>query len=120
MGWVGIDYDYPVSIKEVLDITAETGALTTQSRIRELKPYRSRFEVTDKDAHWAEMAVKCDLDKVPSVTLERKNGKWVNRKLIYSDISIATCTTCGKRVPVGNFCIDCGSYNGGNKKRSND
>lgn len=55
MGWVGIEQDYPVSIKEVLDITAETGALTTQSRIRELKPYRSRFEVTDKDAHWAEM-----------------------------------------------------------------
>lgn len=48
---------YPVSIKEVLDITAETGALTTQSRIRELKPYRSRFEVTDKDAHWAEMVL---------------------------------------------------------------
>ena len=57
MGWVGIDQDYPVSIKEVLDITAETGALTTQSRIRELKPYRSRFEVTDKDAHWAEIVL---------------------------------------------------------------
>lgn len=57
MGWVGIDQDYPVSIKEVLDITAETGASTTQNRIRELKPYRSRFEVTDKDAHWAEMVL---------------------------------------------------------------
>ena len=56
MGWVGIDKDYPVSIKEVLDITAETGALETQVRIRELKPYRSRFApITDKEAHWAEM-----------------------------------------------------------------
>ena len=105
MGWVGIDQDYPVSIKEVLDITAETGALTTQSRIRELKPYST-------------MAT----DRLPerSVTPERKKGKWVNRKLIYSDISIATCTTCGKRVPVGNFCIDCGSYNSENEKRSNN
>ncbi len=39
MGRVGIEQDYPVSIKEVLDITAETGALITQSRVRELKPY---------------------------------------------------------------------------------
>ena len=44
MGWVGIDKDYPVSIKEVLDITAETGALTAQSRIRELKPYKRLTE----------------------------------------------------------------------------
>lgn len=39
-GWTGIEDDYPVSIREVMDITAETGALTTQSRVMELKPYR--------------------------------------------------------------------------------
>lgn len=40
-GWVGIEEDYPVSIKQVLNILAETGALTAQKRIRdELKPYR--------------------------------------------------------------------------------
>lgn len=39
-GWTGIEDDYPVSIREVIDITAETGALTTQSRVMELKPYR--------------------------------------------------------------------------------
>lgn len=55
MGFVGIDHDYPVSIKEVLDICAETGAIETQQRIRKLKPHRSRHDVTDKDAHWAEM-----------------------------------------------------------------
>lgn len=38
MGYVGIEEDYYVSVKSVLDITAETGALTTQSRIRELTP----------------------------------------------------------------------------------
>ena len=48
MGWVGIDKDYPVSIKEVLDITAETGALTAQSRIRELKPYERLTEKENK------------------------------------------------------------------------
>lgn len=37
--WIGIE-DYPVSIKQVLNILAETGALTAQERIRaELKPY---------------------------------------------------------------------------------
>lgn len=38
MGYVGIEEDYYVSVKSVLDITAETGALTAQSRIRELTP----------------------------------------------------------------------------------
>lgn len=42
-GYTGIERDYPVSIKEVLDITAETGALETQARIRELKPYKDSF-----------------------------------------------------------------------------
>lgn len=62
MGWTGIEQDYPVSIKEVIDITAETGALTTQSRVRELKPYRSRYEVTDRDAYLAEMIMNLILD----------------------------------------------------------
>lgn len=57
MGWVGIERDYPVSIKEVLDICAECGAIISQERIRKLKPYRSRHGVTDKDAHWAEMVL---------------------------------------------------------------
>ena len=35
-GYVGIDKDYFVSVKEVLNITAETGALETQNRVREL------------------------------------------------------------------------------------
>ena len=38
MGYVGIEEDYYISVKSVLDIIAETGALTTQSRIRELTP----------------------------------------------------------------------------------
>lgn len=57
MGWVGIERDYPVSIKEVLDICAECGAIISQERIRQLKPYRSRHGVNDKDAHWAEMVL---------------------------------------------------------------
>ena len=38
-GYVGIDEDYPVSIKQVLNITAETGALETQRRVKELQRY---------------------------------------------------------------------------------
>ena len=41
-GFVGIEEDYPVSIKEVLGITAETGALETQNRIRQLPHYDER------------------------------------------------------------------------------
>ena len=56
MGCVGIDKDYHVSIKEVIDITAETGALTAQNRIMELKPYDNENSlITDKEAHWAEL-----------------------------------------------------------------
>ena len=51
-----------------------------------------------------------DIDDAPTIDPVRKGG-WVHGKLIYSDISIATCTICGKRVPVGNFCKNCGSYN---------
>jgi len=36
---IGAMNDYPISAKAVLNITAETGALETQSRIMELKPY---------------------------------------------------------------------------------
>lgn len=44
-GWVGIDKDYPVSIKQVLDILAETGALVSRERIRnELEPHRGQFD----------------------------------------------------------------------------
>ena len=38
IGYVGIDKDYFVSVKEVLNITAETGALETQDRVRDLPP----------------------------------------------------------------------------------
>lgn len=45
-GYVGIEDDYPVSVKQVLNITAETGALTTQMRVRELPRYA---QPVDKD-----------------------------------------------------------------------
>lgn len=37
-GYVGIDKDYFVSVKEVLNITAETGVWETQTRVRKLPP----------------------------------------------------------------------------------
>lgn len=41
VGYVGVGDDYLVSVKEVLNITAETGALETQRRVKEL-PRRDR------------------------------------------------------------------------------
>ena len=49
MGYVGIEKDRYVSLKKVLDITAETGALETQSRIRKL-PYEDVTPVVH--AYW--------------------------------------------------------------------
>lgn len=40
MGYTGIDEDYLVSAKAVIDITAETGAIETQNRVRELPHYQ--------------------------------------------------------------------------------
>ena len=37
-GYVGIDKNYFVGIKEVLNITAETGAWETQTRVKRLQP----------------------------------------------------------------------------------
>lgn len=49
VGYVGIDKDYFVSVKEVLNITAETGALETQARVRELPP---ADVVEVRHGHW--------------------------------------------------------------------
>lgn len=43
-GWIGVENDYPISVKEAINITAETGALETQTRIKTLKPYGSEEE----------------------------------------------------------------------------
>lgn len=48
---------------------------------------------------------------IPSV--QPRKGKWMNRRLLYMDVHMATCDQCGKRVVVGVFCPNCGSYNGG-------
>ena len=75
--------------------------------------YRIIYEVGDAPCRACHMDdMKDELDNAPTIDPVRKGG-WVHGKLIYSDISIATCTICGERVPVGNFCKNCGSYNGG-------
>lgn len=48
-GYVGIDKDYFVSAKEVLNITAETGAWETQTRVRKLLP---ADVVRVRHGHW--------------------------------------------------------------------
>lgn len=79
-GYTGIEEDYPVSIKAVLDITAETGALTTQERVRELPKYRK----LDNDWIPVEEKMPEDFDSVlishsKGVTKAWWNGRvWCN------------------------------------------
>lgn len=75
-GYVGIDKDYFVSVKEVLNITAETGALETQDRLRDLTP--------------------ADVEPV-------RHGHWFKDEKFYHDIMVDgnpvclfhTCSVCG-------------------------
>ena len=48
-GYVGIDKNYFVGIKEVLNITAETGAWETQTRVKKLQP---ADVVEVRHGHW--------------------------------------------------------------------
>ncbi len=86
-GWTGIEDDYPVSIREVLDITAETGALYTQNRVRELKPYR-----------------------LP----QRKTGWWIIHKdWLDEGLCGYECPNCGRCYDYAmNFCGFCGAKMG--------
>ena len=70
MGYVGLEEDYYVSVKSVLDITAETGALTTQSRIREL-------------THADVLPYTIDPDGTLTITVPK--GTTVNRVLVQED-----------------------------------
>ena len=63
VGYVGIDKDYFVSVKEVLNITAETGALETQDRIRDLPPVDAVEVVRCKTCKYA-MTQDCPMDEV--------------------------------------------------------
>lgn len=40
---------------------------------------------------------------------KRPQGEWMNRQIVYTDLSIATCSVCGKRLAVGKYCPNCGA-----------
>lgn len=48
-----------------------------------------------------------ELMMLPSAEPNERRGKWLNRRIVYMDVHIATCDQCGKRVVVGNFCPNC-------------
>lgn len=86
VGYTGVDEDYLVSVQEVLNITAETGAFETQRRVREL--------------------ARRDRPQGEWIVTEQDNGhKWTHKK----------CSECGKGIiePLGvsgmNFCPNCGA-----------
>ena len=76
-------------------------------------PLYTEVEIqTMQDLEWSQMEKMYEIGKV-----ERKKGKWLNRRIVYTDVHIATCDQCGKRVVVGNFCPNCGcQMNGGEQE----
>ena len=62
VGYVGIDKDYFVSVKEVLNITAETGALETQDRVRDLPPVDAVEVVRCKDCRYEKTCCRNIID----------------------------------------------------------
>ena len=59
------------------------------------------------------------LERLPSVTPQRKRGKWIVISCEPTDIF--KCSECGMRVvnPY-NYCPNCGSYNGGGEDEVSD
>ena len=69
------------------------------------EPLYTEVEIqTMQDLEWSQMEKMYEIGKI-----ERKKGKWLNRRIVYTDVHIATCDQCGKRVVVGNFCRNCGA-----------
>ena len=97
-------------LKEVIDITAETGALETQRRIREL----SRITYPEQSR---------------SAQLEQKKGKWLTQtqycnkhNLVPSGLgAYFWCSCCEEAVErLSNFCPNCGAdMRGDNNADSN-
>ena len=62
---------------------------------------------------WGDFYVSL-LEKVYNLGYEdgqtkRSQGEWMNRHIVYTDLTIATCSACGKRLAVGKYCSNCGA-----------
>ena len=87
VGYTGVDEDYLVSVQEVLNITAETGALETQRRVRELARRDSPQEWTPCSERLPKhsytkrfwLTVKLDDDEGTVTTLIGTWGAWGGR-----------------------------------------
>ncbi len=73
------------------------------------------FDISLKDEYAVKVekaslnAFRETLKYLPSTQPDRKTGRWKNRQLIYSDLTIGTCTNCGLRLAVGKYCQNCGA-----------
>lgn len=84
-GLTGIIGDYLVRIQDVIEITEETGALETQRRVKELKPFMQP---------------------------ERKTGKKI--VISYGRIGLLVCDQCGEPLHKDDtYCSNCGALMGG-------
>lgn len=89
-GYVGIDKDYFVSVKEVLNITAETGALETQDRVRDIPP--ADVEPV-RHGHWEQEQPQYRLYKCSVCNKVCFVEKWGDKTVLYN-----YCPNCGARM----------------------
>lgn len=136
-GYVGIEDDYPISIKQVLDITAELGALETQRRVRELPKYVQPDPDTVSKAQVLETfsdlyfifddykEIQKEFDAVyeklrelpPSPTPCRPHGHWIRHQRADMGEKLndcIECSECGTWFSTENlirrsFCPNCGA-----------
>lgn len=93
-GYVGIDKDYFVSVKEVLNITAETGALETQNKVRDLpsadvvEARHAEWQLIHRDKDFYKDIYKCSKCRF----LATGTQEWA---YVY-------CPNCGARMDGGN------------------
>lgn len=61
------------------------------------------------DGAYGYIDTKSAVETIRRLPYAEPKGKWLNRRIVYTDVHIATCDQCGKRVVVGNFCCNCGA-----------
>jgi hypothetical protein len=55
------------------------------------------------------LKIKYTVDLYGNICTLVPHGKWENLRKVYTDASMGTCSCCGERVIVGNFCPNCGA-----------
>ena len=89
------------------DAVSRADCLQALSHLMDIDGFRDGYAVSRAN-------VECMIKAMPSVTPERKTGKWIRVSPMTDTLM---CSECGYNILgeefKSNFCPDCGSYNGG-------